>query len=70
MHSWSAQPFYALFATCRAFVRPSGTESIVRIYAEAATVAETESLAVDIRDIWGSALLTILKSEFWASGLL
>ena len=29
----------------RCFVRPSGTEDVVRIYAEAATVSEAESLA-------------------------
>ena len=33
----------------RAFVRPSGTEDIVRVYAEAATQAEADRLAENIR---------------------
>ncbi|XP_067646195.1 phosphoacetylglucosamine mutase [Eurosta solidaginis] len=32
----------------RAFVRPSGTEDVVRVYAEAATKNETESLAYEV----------------------
>ena len=38
----------ALMATVtngRAFVRPSGTEDVVRVYAEAATQAEADQLA-------------------------
>ncbi|KAI9361251.1 hypothetical protein DFJ73DRAFT_814562 [Zopfochytrium polystomum] len=35
----------AKFKNGRSFVRPSGTEDIVRVYAEAATVEETELLA-------------------------
>lgn len=32
----------------RAFVRPSGTEDIVRVYAEAATRKETDKLAAEV----------------------
>ena len=32
----------------RAFVRPSGTEDIVRVYAEASTRAEVDQLAADV----------------------
>lgn len=35
----------------RCFVRPSGTEDVVRIYAEAATIAEVEQLLVASQDI-------------------
>ena len=34
----------------RCFVRPSGTENVVRIYAEAATKAEADALAVAAAD--------------------
>ena len=30
----------------RAFVRPSGTEDVVRVYAEAATAADADALAL------------------------
>lgn len=36
------------FSKGRGFVRPSGTEDIVRVYAEAATQEETDKLAVQI----------------------
>lgn len=32
----------------RAFVRPSGTEDVVRVYAEAATREETDKLAAEV----------------------
>ena len=32
----------------RAFVRPSGTEDIVRVYAEAATQEAADTLALDV----------------------
>lgn len=32
----------------RAFVRPSGTEDVVRVYAEAATRKETDKLAAEV----------------------
>lgn len=35
----------------RAFVRPSGTEDILRLYAEAATKEEQEKLAQDILEV-------------------
>ncbi|CAD7002284.1 phosphoacetylglucosamine mutase [Ceratitis capitata] len=35
----------------RAFVRPSGTEDVVRVYAEAATKDETESLAYEVGNL-------------------
>jgi len=38
-------------ASARAFVRPSGTEPIVRIYAEASTAEQVEDLTKDIRDV-------------------
>jgi phosphoacetylglucosamine mutase len=42
----------------RAFVRPSGTEDVVRIYAEAGTQAEADSLAAKVADAveaWASS---------------
>lgn len=44
----------AVLSTCRAarsFVRPSGTEPVVRVYAEASTPAACDSLAVEVRSI-------------------
>ncbi|KAK3281750.1 hypothetical protein CYMTET_10483 [Cymbomonas tetramitiformis] len=38
----------ARYSQGRAFTRPSGTEDVVRVYAEAATRAETEELAVEV----------------------
>ena len=35
----------------RAFVRPSGTEDVVRIYAEAATQAEADRLADKVKGV-------------------
>ena len=35
----------------RSFVRPSGTEDIVRVYAEAKTKADAEGLAASVREI-------------------
>lgn len=35
----------------RAFVRPSGTEDIVRVYAEAATREETDKLAAEVAKV-------------------
>lgn len=42
--------------SCRAFVRPSGTENVCRIYAEAETRGVAEVLASTIVDIVGSTL--------------
>lgn len=36
---------------CRAFVRPSGTENIVRVYAEATTPEETKLLGEEVADM-------------------
>lgn len=36
------------YSKARAFVRPSGTEDIVRIYAEAATRKDTDKLAAEV----------------------
>ena len=36
------------FEQGRCFVRPSGTEDVVRVYAEAATQAEADELAVKV----------------------
>ena len=36
----------ARFPNGRCFVRPSGTEDVVRVYAEAATQAEADELAL------------------------
>ena len=33
----------------RAFVRPSGTEDVVRVYAEAATRRDADALALEVR---------------------
>ena len=41
----------ARFPGSRSFVRPSGTEDIVRIYAEAPDAAQTEELANCIRQV-------------------
>ncbi|XP_060528456.1 phosphoacetylglucosamine mutase [Cylas formicarius] len=38
----------AKYRSARAFVRPSGTENIVRVYAEAATREETDKLAAEV----------------------
>lgn len=35
----------------RAFVRPSGTEDCVRVYAEASTTPNTEALAAVVTDL-------------------
>lgn len=35
----------------RSFVRPSGTEDCVRVYAEAATTASAEALAATVSDL-------------------
>jgi len=37
--------------SARAFVRPSGTEDVVRIYAEAATADEADQLAQQVVDV-------------------
>lgn len=36
------------FDKARSFVRPSGTEDVVRVYAEAATKQELKDLAVEV----------------------
>lgn len=36
------------YTRSRSFVRPSGTEDVVRVYAEAATINEVNSLAAEI----------------------
>lgn len=38
----------AKYSKARSFVRPSGTEDIVRVYAEAATREEADKLAVEV----------------------
>jgi len=35
---------------CRSFVRPSGTEPVVRIYAEAPTLLEADALAAAVKE--------------------
>ena len=35
----------------RAFVRPSGTEDVVRVYAEAATNAQADDLAAEVANL-------------------
>ena len=35
----------------RAFVRPSGTEDVVRVYAEAASNVEADDLAAEVADL-------------------
>lgn len=46
----------ALLLAGRAFVRPSGTEDVVRVYAEAATQAEADDLAREVaRHVYSSA---------------
>ncbi|UJR15912.1 hypothetical protein I4U23_002833 [Adineta vaga] len=39
------------YASGRSFVRPSGTEDIVRVYAEAATQAQADQLADEVRKV-------------------
>lgn len=38
----------AKYTRGRSFVRPSGTEDVVRVYAEAATATETAKLAAEV----------------------
>jgi len=35
----------------RSFVRPSGTEDVVRVYAEAATAEECDKLSIDVANL-------------------
>eukprot|EP01116_Phalansterium_solitarium_P023957 TRINITY_DN8636_c0_g1_i2.p1 TRINITY_DN8636_c0_g1~~TRINITY_DN8636_c0_g1_i2.p1 ORF type:complete len:537 (+),score=191.36 TRINITY_DN8636_c0_g1_i2:126-1736(+) len=41
----------AKYKNGRSFVRPSGTEEVVRVYAEAATQEEADTLANEVRDV-------------------
>ena len=43
-----ATALYAGTPSGRSFVRPSGTEDIVRVYAEAATQEAADKLALDV----------------------
>ena len=43
--------FHDVVRRGRSFVRPSGTEDVVRVYAEAATKQEADSLAQTVADI-------------------
>lgn len=47
--AYAAQPIPALQGNRRAFVRPSGTEPVVRIYCEADTATECSEMAAAIK---------------------
>lgn len=43
----------AKYNDARSFVRPSGTENVVRVYAEASSKAEADELAAKVKDLLG-----------------
>ena len=47
----------------KAFVRPSGTEDVIRLYCEAETIEEMESMAESILNVINERF----KGNFWES---